>query len=151
MFCLYKHRLRAARILLCGLGGFGAEIAKNIILSGIKSITLLDHRALSATDGCAQFLAPQTQVGANRAQASLLRAQALNPMVEISVDTGDLAAKPDAFFGQFDVVVVTEASTKTLVRCDNACRLQGVKFFAGDVWGMFGYSFADLQEHEFAE
>jgi len=27
----------------------------------------------------------------------------------------------------------------------------GVKFFAGDVWGTFGYSFADLQEHNFAE
>jgi len=36
--CIY--RLRAARILLCGLNGFGAEIAKNIILAGVKSITL---------------------------------------------------------------------------------------------------------------
>lgn len=144
-------RLRAARILLCGLGGFGAEIAKNIILAGIKSITFLDHRPLSATDGCSQFLAPQSSVGENRARASLLRAQTLNPMVEIAVDTDDLAGKSDEFFGGFDVVVVTEASTRTLVRCDNACRMLGVKFFAGDVWGMFGYSFADLQEHEFAE
>ena len=27
----------------------------------------------------------------------------------------------------------------------------GVKFFAGDVHGFFGYSFMDLVEHEFAE
>lgn len=126
-------------------------MAKNVILAGIKSITLLDHRPLNANDACAQFLAAGTSVCENRAQASLLRAQALNPMVEIAVDTDNVADKPDAFFANFDVVVVTEAPTAQLVRIDNACRLSGVKFFAGDVWGMFGWSFADLQEHSFVE
>lgn len=111
----------------------------------------MDHRNLSESDFCSQFLAPQTELGKNRAQASLLRAQTLNPMVEISADTGNLESKDDEYFGNFDVVVVTEASTKTLVKINNACRLKGVKFFAGDVWGMFGYSFADLQEHSFVE
>lgn len=146
-----QKRLRAASVLLCGLSGFGAEIAKNVILAGIKSITFLDHRSLNAADACAQFLAPGTAVGENRAGASLLRAQALNPMVEIVVDTDNVADKPDAFFGKFDVVVVTEAPTDQLVRIDNTCRLGGVKFFAGDVWGMFGWSFADLQEHSFVK
>ena len=31
------------------------------------------------------------------------------------------------------------------------CHRNGVKFFAGDVHGFFGYSFMDLVEHEFAE
>lgn len=146
-----NHRLRAARILLCGLNGFGAEIAKNTILAGVKSITLLDHRTVSEVDFCSQFLAPRDSVGTNRAEASLLRAQALNPMVEIVVDTAKLEDKPDEYFRSFDVVVVTEATKKVQIRIDNACRLMGVKFFAGDVWGMFGYSFADLQEHNFAE
>lgn len=145
------YRLRAARILICGLNGFGAEIAKNVILAGVKSITLLDHENVSEVDFCSQFLAPRDSVGKNRAEASLLRAQALNPMVEIIVDTEKLADKSDEFFRNFDVVVVTEATLKLQVRIDNACRLLGVKFFAGDVWGMFGYSFADLQEHTFVE
>lgn len=144
-------RLRSARILLCGLSGFGAEIAKNIILSGIKSITLLDHQNVSELDFCSQFLAAQSSLGQNRATASLLRAQALNPMVEIVVDTNSVDSKVDAFFKNFDVVVLTETSSKTLIRVDNMCRENNVKFFAGDVWGMFGYSFADLQEHKFVE
>ncbi|XP_037041173.1 SUMO-activating enzyme subunit 1 [Bradysia coprophila] len=146
-----QKRLRAARILLCGLNGFGAEIAKNIILAGVKSITLLDNRNVSEADFCSQFLAPQSSVGMNRAVASLLRAQALNPMVEINVDIAKLDDKSDEYFHNFDVVVVTEATKKLQIRIDNACRLKGVKFFAGDVWGTFGYSFADLQEHNFAE
>lgn len=137
--------------MLCGLSGFGAEIAKNIILSGIKSITFLDHRNLSDGDTCSQFLAQRSELGKNRAEASLLRAQALNRMVEITIDTDRLDSKPDEFFVNFDVVVVTETDTKTMVKVDNVCRMNGVKFFAGDVWGTFGYSFADLQEHNYVE
>lgn len=146
-----QKRIRAARVLLCGLNGLGAEVAKNIILSGVKAITLLDHQNVTEADFCSQFLAPQTSLGQNRAEASLIRAQALNPMVEIVVDKTNVNEKPDEFFAKFDVVIVIEAASNTLVRIDNACRLAGVKFFAGDVWGTQGYSFADLQEHEFVE
>lgn len=36
-------RLRGSRVLLAGLGGLGAEVAKNLILAGVKGLTLLDH------------------------------------------------------------------------------------------------------------
>lgn len=146
-----QKRIRSANILICGLNGLGAEVAKNIILSGVKSVTLCDHNNVTEADFCSQFMAPQTNIGKNRAEASLLRAQALNPMVKIVVDKENLNEKPDEFFTRFDVVVVIEAPLKTLVRIDNACRLKGVKFFAGDLWGMHGYTFADLQEHDFVE
>lgn len=43
--------------------GFGAEIAKNIILSGVKSVVLLDDGYLVEEDTCSQFLAPVQAVG----------------------------------------------------------------------------------------
>lgn len=130
----------------------GAEIAKNIILAGVKSVTLLDDKLVEESDRCSQFLmAPLYPLGENRAEASLLRAQALNPMVKLSAIKENISTKEDSFFQEFDVVIVLEAPTRELVRINNTCRLNGVKFFAGDVWGMFGYSFADLQEHSFAE
>ena len=58
-------RLRAARVLLVGLSGLGAEVAKNIILSGIKSITLLDHANVTEEDRCCQFLVSRDDVGKN--------------------------------------------------------------------------------------
>lgn len=146
-----QKRLRAARILIAGLNGLGAEIAKNTILSGVKAVTLLDDQLVKETDFCSQFLAPQTSLGTNRAEASLGRAQQLNPMVELKADTEELAKKSDDFFKGFDVVCIIGASTEQLVRIDAACRSANVKFFAADLWGMFGFSFADLQEHNFAE
>lgn len=146
-----QKRIRTARILISGLNGLGAEIAKNIILSGVKSVTLLDDKPVTELDFCSQFLAPHENVGLNRAEASLFRAQALNPMVEIIVDKENVAEKPDEYFHRFDVVVLIEVPTPVSIRVNNICRLKGIKFLVGDVWGMHGYAFTDLQEHEFAE
>lgn len=52
----------------------------------------------------AQFLIPVSARGQNRAQASLERAQALNPMVEVKADTQNVETKPDEFFLKFDAV-----------------------------------------------
>lgn len=146
-----QKKLRNSKILIAGLNGLGAEIAKNIILSGVKSVTFLDSRKVTKLDFASQFFVPTTEEGKYRAEASLLRAQALNPMVELIADTGNLSDKDEEFFKKFNVIVITEASIKEQVRIDNICRQNKIKFFSADMWGMFGYSFADLQEHEFAE
>lgn len=146
-----QKRLRAAKVLLIGLNGFGAEVAKNIILAGVKSVTFLDHRNATQEDRCSQFLLPKDQIGKNRAEASLTRARNLNPMVTIDVDTSNIDDKPDAYFNNFDVVCATQCTISQMKRINGACRKYNVKFFAGDVWGWFGYTFADLIVHEFAE
>lgn len=62
---LLLYRLRAASILLVGLNGYGAEVAKNIILAGVKSVTFLDHRVATALDTCSQFFIPRDKIGQN--------------------------------------------------------------------------------------
>lgn len=146
-----QKRLRAARVLIAGLNGLGAEIAKNIILAGVKSVTLLDDQKVTDVDFCSQFLVPQSTKGENRAEASVSRAQQLNPMVTLRTDTEPLANKSDDYFKEFDVVCIIGAPTKELLRINEVCRKEDIKFFACDLWGMFGYCFADLQEHNFVE
>ena len=111
----------------------------------------MDEKNVTEEDFSSQFLAPQSSLKTNRADASLVRAQILNPMVELSVDTETLASKDDAFFKEFDVICIIGAPTEQLLRINEICRKENVKFFAADLWGMFGYSFADLQEHHFVE
>ena len=52
-------------MLLIGVSGLGAEVAKNIILAGIKSIVLLDPSQVSEEDQCSQFLVGREDVGKN--------------------------------------------------------------------------------------
>ena len=86
-----------------------------------------------------------------RAEASLQRAQNLNPMVTVTADADNLDKKPDEFFQNFDVICASECTVTQIKRLNNICRKHKIKFFVGDVWGMFGYTFADLGTHEFVE
>lgn len=64
-FSFFFLRLRAAKVLLIGLDGFGAETAKNIILAGVNSVTFLDHRNVTELDRCSQFFVPKEDIGKN--------------------------------------------------------------------------------------
>ncbi|NXC51369.1 SAE1 enzyme, partial [Penelope pileata] len=48
-------------------------------------------------------------------------------------------------------VCVTGCSRDAMLRIDRVCHQNGVKFFAGDVFGYHGYTFADLGEHDYVE
>ncbi|KAM4697121.1 SUMO-activating enzyme subunit 1 [Rhinophrynus dorsalis] len=146
-----QRRLRTSRVLLVGMRGLGAEVAKNLILAGVKGLTMLDHQEVSEEDSRAQFLIPSGSQGRNRAEASLERAQNLNPMVDVKVDTQNVDEKPDDFFTQFDAVCLTCCPRDLLVKVDQICHKHSIKFFMGDVFGYHGYMFSDLGEHEFVE
>ncbi|KAM9327004.1 SUMO-activating enzyme subunit 1 [Gastrophryne carolinensis] len=146
-----QNRLRKSKVLLAGMRGLGAEVAKNLILAGMEELTLLDHQQASEEDSRAQFLIPTGSLGSNRATASQQRAQNLNPNVSVKVDTENIEDKPEDFFKQFDAVCLTCCSRDLLVKVDQICHQNNIKFFSGDVFGYHGYMFADLGEHEFVE
>ncbi|VDH93396.1 ubiquitin-like 1-activating enzyme E1 A [Mytilus galloprovincialis] len=72
-------------------------------------------------------------------------------MVEVTADDSDPRDKPDSYFSEFDVICATCCSSSLLTRIDKICADKNVKFFAGDVFGYYGYMFSDLGEHEYAE
>ena len=131
--------------------GLGTEVAKNLVLAGINSMTILDHEPLTKEDSVSCFLAPTTEVGKNRAQASLERLKQRNPMVEMAADEENLEAKEKKFFENFDVVIVTNYPKDVILKVNNFCRELNIKFFAGDIFGFFGYSFMDLVKHDYVE
>jgi len=47
------------------MNGVGAEIAKNLILSGVKSLTMLDPCPVTEEDFVSQFLVPREDLGKN--------------------------------------------------------------------------------------
>ncbi|KAH6926366.1 hypothetical protein HPB50_017546 [Hyalomma asiaticum] len=127
-----QKRLRAVRVLVAGLNGLGAEVAKNLVLAGIKSITLLDNH--------------------NRAHSSKAYTKNLNPMVEVESEDGELLNKDDDYFRKFDIVCCAESfPTEDLVKVNAQCRGLGVKFFCGHTWGFFGYYFSDLIQHAYTQ
>ncbi|PFX20717.1 SUMO-activating enzyme subunit 1 [Stylophora pistillata] len=109
-----QKRLRASRVLLVGMRGIGAEICKNLVLSGVKSLTIGDSNPVNEQDFLSQFLVQRQDLGKNRAESSLQRAQQLNPMVQVKADSEDISKKSDEFYRDFDLVVATDCSADQL-------------------------------------
>ena len=72
-------------------------------------------------------------------------------MVEVKADTANVADKEEDYFTQFDVICATCCSRNQLLRLNEISHKNNIRFYAGDVWGFYGYMFADLGDHEYAE
>ncbi|XP_071065452.1 SUMO-activating enzyme subunit 1 isoform X2 [Dasypus novemcinctus] len=129
----------------------GLNLRPHTCETGTQPLSCTRSAQVSPEDPGAQFLIRTGSVGRNRAEASLERAQNLNPMVDVKVDTENIEKKSESFFTQFEAVCLTCCSRDVIVRVDQICHKNNIKFFTGDVFGYHGYTFANLGEHEFIE
>ncbi|XP_065058406.1 ubiquitin-like modifier-activating enzyme 1 [Rhopilema esculentum] len=83
-------KMGASNILISGLNGLGVEIAKNVILGGVKSVTLHDADVCTMLDLASQFYLSEQDVGKNRAEASIAKLAELNSYVPLSIHKGEL-------------------------------------------------------------
>jgi len=70
--------------------GLANEIAKNLVLAGIGSLTIVDGidgpAKVTEQDLDSQFLLTHKDIGKNRAKCAKQRLQKLNPRVKITID-----------------------------------------------------------------
>ncbi len=127
------------------------EIAKNLVLAGIGSLTVLDHERATETDLGAQFFlsAEYGHLGVNRAIAASQPIQRLNPRVKVSVDTDNIRTKAPGYFRPLDIVIATDLDPATLGYINAATRLTERPFYAAASHGLFGFLFGDLIEHDY--
>lgn len=99
-------KLIKMRVLLSGLRGLGAEIAKNLILAGPAKVTLHDPEIIQISDLNSNFFLQEEHVGKiSRAEATVNQFKDLNPSVDVSVLNGALTT---SHLENFDLVVITE-------------------------------------------
>ena len=68
-----QQRLSESRVLLIGLSSLGAEVAKNIVLAGIKSLCIFDPTLVAAKDSSNVFLFRPTDHGSRASDVFLCR------------------------------------------------------------------------------
>ncbi|KAG2690944.1 hypothetical protein I3760_09G214400 [Carya illinoinensis] len=112
------RRLFASNVLISGMQGLGAEIAKNLVLAGVKSVTLHDEGAVELWDLSGNFIFSEYDVGKNRALASIQKLQELNNSVVISTLTTELTKEQ---LSDFQVVVFTDISLEKAIEFDDYC------------------------------
>ncbi|OHT02907.1 Ubiquitin-like modifier-activating enzyme 1 [Tritrichomonas foetus] len=135
-------RMANSTVLISGLGGLGVEIAKNVILAGVKSLTIHDTKKAIITDVGSQFYISENDIGKNRATASLQKLQELNQHVTVLA-----SEEPDllSIIKGFNTVVVTEPLPHSkLIQLSNFCHSNNICFIAAETSGVFGYIFNDF-------
>ncbi|GMR59510.1 hypothetical protein PMAYCL1PPCAC_29705, partial [Pristionchus mayeri] len=140
-----QNKLRHSRVLLIGMKGLGAEIAKNLVLCGLNSMHIVDTGKTTEEDTLSNFFLPKDSIGKERGMASLPGVQVLNPLVKLTC--GDTINEID--FSSFSLVVVADQPYKMVKELNEKCRSLGIRFIGSSVYGWVGYSFFDFDQHEF--
>ena len=100
-------------VLISGMRGLGVEIAKNIILGGVKAVTLHDVENAEIADLSSQFYLTEDDIGKNRAAVSLNKLAELNSYVATNASMEPLS---EDLITQFTVVVLTNSSLEEQVK-----------------------------------
>lgn len=95
-------RLRSASVLVSGIGGCGVEIAKNLILGGVRRVTIQDTISVSFYDLSSQYYLDEADIGENRADRSFKKLAELNDSVNVTLSTEplteEIVAGHDVFY-----------------------------------------------------
>ncbi|KAI1085656.1 hypothetical protein F5B20DRAFT_519231 [Whalleya microplaca] len=144
-----QQKIQCANVVLITMKALANEIAKNLVLAGIGSLTVVDDKLVTEADLGAQFFLSEEDIGQNRAQAAAERIQKLNPRVKVIADSGSIMTKGASFFGNFDIVIATDLSPTLFAFINTATRLHNRQFYAAGTHGLYGYIFCDLIEHDY--
>ncbi|XP_030888228.1 ubiquitin-like modifier-activating enzyme 7 isoform X4 [Leptonychotes weddellii] len=137
------QRIRRAKVLLSGLQGLGAEVAKNLVLMGVGSLTLHDPHPTCWSDLAAQFFLSEKDLERSRAEASQEPVAKLNGAVQVCVHTGDLT---EELLPDFQVVVLTASKLEEQLRVGALCHKLRICFLVADTRGLVGQLFSDFGE-----
>eukprot|EP01088_Endostelium_zonatum_P018596 TRINITY_DN601_c1_g1_i1.p1 TRINITY_DN601_c1_g1~~TRINITY_DN601_c1_g1_i1.p1 ORF type:complete len:1114 (-),score=340.65 TRINITY_DN601_c1_g1_i1:96-3416(-) len=154
------QKLTSANVFLSGLGGLGVEVAKDLTLAGVKTLTLHDPFNAHLLDLSTQFFLTEENVnkGDNRAQISAQKIAELNPYVRVETYSKDdhlFVNDNDKFFNEFftylqssnfQAVVLTGFlfTLPQIFKISHHCHKSDIKFVYGFSAGVFGGIFADF-------
>ncbi|DBA02358.1 TPA: hypothetical protein N0F65_007177, partial [Lagenidium giganteum] len=136
-----QMRMGTANVLLVGLNGVGVEVAKNIILAGVKSVTLHDDTPASHLDLASQFYLSESDIGKPRARACVSKLAELNPYVEVRAHSGAIT---EQFLLGFRAVVLVNSTLKEALRINSICHSNSIAFITTEARGVFGSVFCDF-------
>lgn len=148
-----QKQLRRAHVALFGLNGSGSEIAKNVVLSGVQCLHIIEHEPVTELDALCGLYTRQ-QINQNRGKASEAHLRALNPMVNLQTHEWDVSKAIEdqnetllQLLKQVHVVCVNSANAQVITKLNSLVRelrSDSVKFYATGSWGYYAFAFNDL-------
>lgn len=138
------NKLSKLNILIYRIGGLGIEIAKNIILSGPKKITIFDDKTIKVEDIGSNFYISENDIGKRKDGICLPKLKELNNIEVDILKDGNI----ENHLKEYDVIVITEIiELEKLVRINEICRKNKIGFIYCLSLGLTFFCFVDFGEH----
>ena len=127
-----QQRLKAARVLLVGLGGLGAPAALYLAAAGVGTLGLADADTVSLSNLQRQVLYETADVGRLKVEVAAQRLAALNPHVTIETHRVWLdAANARDLVSRYDLVLDGTDDFATRFAVSDACLAEGKTLVSG--------------------
>eukprot|EP00474_Spongospora_subterranea_P009600 CRZ10058.1 hypothetical protein [Spongospora subterranea] len=147
-----QNRLRNSHVLIVNITAAHCEVAKNIVLAGIGSLTLLDDSVLEENeDISSHFMLNSSDVGKNKADAVVPRIAELNPNVQVCAISGNISSSPPSFFDDFTVISVAGCGLSAIKSLERICSssANGAALFLCGTINFNAFFFSFLHHHTF--
>eukprot|EP01132_Coremiostelium_polycephalum_P004882 gene4882-6090_t len=101
------NKVQKCKVLVVGAGGIGCELLKNLVLSGFKTIEIIDLDTIDLSNLNRQFLFRKSHIGMSKSKIARESVLKYNPYVSITAHHGDIKSHDFSpnYFKQFDLVM----------------------------------------------
>jgi molybdopterin/thiamine biosynthesis adenylyltransferase len=127
-----QERLRAARVLIVGLGGLGSPAAMYLAAAGVGRLVLADFDAVDLSNLQRQLLHGTADIGRTKVDSAVATLKALNADVELIPCKGSLDADRLAeLAANVDLIVDASDNFSTRFAVNAACFAAGIPLVSG--------------------
>lgn len=129
-----QRALRAARVMVVGLGGLGCPVVQYLAAAGVGNFVLVDADRVSLSNLHRQILYNEKDVGRFKVEAAQEWIQKQNAQIKVSVHTEMLSAKnATAFLALADIVVDCTDNFAARYLINDACALANKPWVYGSI------------------
>ncbi|WP_336777206.1 molybdopterin-synthase adenylyltransferase MoeB [Pantoea sp. USHLN256] len=134
-----QERLKAARVLLIGLGGLGCAAAPYLVSAGVGHLTLLDFDTVSLSNLQRQILHSDAKIGVAKVTSAQQPLAALNPHCQLEpIDAQLDDTQLSALIARHDAVVDCTDNVTTREQINRLCFQHQVPLISGAAIRMEG-------------
>jgi adenylyltransferase/sulfurtransferase len=121
-----QRRLKAARVLVVGVGGLGSPAAMYLAAAGVGTLGLVDHDAVDLSNLQRQVLHGTSAVGTSKLESARARLADINPHVRLTTHHARLTSSNALdIIRDYDIVVDGSDNFPTRYLVNDACALLG--------------------------
>ena len=129
-------------IYINGMNGLGLEIAKCIILSGMKTVNLNDNREITNNDLSSGYYYMEEDNGKKRVDIAYKHLSQLNPYVNVTRTKYETLNEEK--IKSYDIIVLCDVNLKYAININNICRGLNKKFIYAQTYGLMGFVYCDF-------